>query len=131
MANEVRLIDAPVGLFMCGDCLGMKTQYMVNGRVEAYVVESGETFWGGVKTAEEVNNLLVIPAGHTVRKRLPLKIRCIDAGWFTMCAMGLFWMFFLVYFLISRPDAPTWYEIIMTALLSSVLADKLCRRTDV
>lgn len=61
MENEVRLIDAPVGLFKHGKCLGLKTEYMINNRVEAYVVESGEIFWGGVNTDEEVNNLLVTP----------------------------------------------------------------------
>lgn len=57
----MRLIDAPVGLFMWNDTLCLKTEYFTNGRVEAYVVSSGECFWGGVRTAEEVNNIEVIP----------------------------------------------------------------------
>lgn len=61
MASEVRLIDAPVGLFLHGDILGLKTEYIAHWGVEAYVVASGETFWAGAKTAEERNNLLVTP----------------------------------------------------------------------
>lgn len=55
------LIDAPVGLFMYDGIMGFKTEYMTNGFVEAFVVESGEYFWGGVKTSEERNNLEVTP----------------------------------------------------------------------
>ena len=61
MANEVRLEDAPCGLFRHGDVLGFKTEYYLYGRVEAYVVESGELFYGGTETAQELNNLLVMP----------------------------------------------------------------------
>ena len=61
MANEVRLIDAPAGLFRYCCYLGFKTEYMVDGCVEAYVVESGERFWAGVDTPKKVNNLLVTP----------------------------------------------------------------------
>lgn len=58
----MRLIDAPVGLFMSKDgemCL--KTEYIAEWGVEAYIVSSGETYWGGAKTAEERNNLDVTP----------------------------------------------------------------------
>ena len=58
----MRLIDAPVGLFMSKEgemCL--KTEYIADWGVEAYIVSSGETYWGGVKTAEERNNLEVTP----------------------------------------------------------------------
>lgn len=57
----MKLIDAPVGLFMHGRTMCLKTEYFVGGRVEAYIVSSGEAFWGGVKTAEELNNLEVTP----------------------------------------------------------------------
>ena len=59
--NKKELIDAPVGLFMYDGVMGFKTEYMTNGFVEAFVVASGEYFWGGVKTSEERNNLKVIP----------------------------------------------------------------------
>ena len=58
----MRLIDAPVGLFVSKEgemCL--KTEYIADWGVEAYIVSSGETFWGGAKTAEERNNLEVTP----------------------------------------------------------------------
>lgn len=57
----MRLIDAPVGLFKYENCIALKTEYMVNGAVEAYIVESGERFWGGVNTPDELNNLEVTP----------------------------------------------------------------------
>lgn len=41
------LVDAPVGLFWCGDTLAMKTEYGNNeGRIDAFIVSSGEFFWG-------------------------------------------------------------------------------------
>ena len=57
----MRLIEAPIGLFKHGNCVALKTEYMVNGAVEAYIVSSGERFWGGAKNAEELNNLEVTP----------------------------------------------------------------------
>ena len=59
--KKIALIDAPVGLFMFDGVMGFKTEYMTNGFVEAFVVASGEYFWGGVKTSEERNNLKVTP----------------------------------------------------------------------
>ena len=57
----MRLIDAPVGLFLCDGVMGMKTEYFTDGRVDAFVVESGEFFCGGATTTEELNNLEVVP----------------------------------------------------------------------
>lgn len=58
----MRLIDAPVGLFMYEETLCLKTEYMNRqGGVEAYIVESGDVFWGGAKSQEERNNLDVTP----------------------------------------------------------------------
>lgn len=57
----MKLKDAPIGLFMHGDVLALKTEYIVNDAVEAYTVVGGERFWGGVNTAEAVNNLEVTP----------------------------------------------------------------------
>ena len=39
------------GLFMRDGTLGLKTEYLSAGKLEVYVCESGEAFWGG--TAEE------------------------------------------------------------------------------
>ena len=56
------LDECPPGLFLHGDCLGVKTEYRrQNGSVEAFVVASGEAFWGGTKTPEDCNALRVIP----------------------------------------------------------------------
>ena len=71
--KKVKLIDAPVGLFLYEDTLCLKTEYMhksfkqTTPRVEAYIVDSGETFWGGVKTAEEVNSLMVTPLDYKLK----------------------------------------------------------------
>ena len=71
--KKVKLIDAPVGLFLHEGTLCLKTEYMhqsfkeTTPRVEAYIVDSGETFWGGVKTAEEVNSLMVTPLDYKLK----------------------------------------------------------------
>lgn len=45
--NLVTLAACPIGLFMCGDELCLKTEYGNNeGRIDAYIVSSGEFFWG-------------------------------------------------------------------------------------
>ena len=78
MVNDMRLIDAPVGLFMSKDgemCL--KTEYIAEWGVEAYIVSSGETFWGGAKTAEERNNLEVIPVDLVYCKDCVHHERCM------------------------------------------------------
>jgi hypothetical protein len=41
------LSSCPIGLFLCGDELCLKTEYGNNeGRIDAYIVSSGEFFWG-------------------------------------------------------------------------------------
>lgn len=58
----MRLCDAPVGLFLFDDTLCMKTEYSSPGcGCEAYIVSSGEMFWGGAKSKEERQNLDVTP----------------------------------------------------------------------
>lgn len=57
----MRLIDAPVGLFLYKGEMCLKTEYIADWGIEAYIVSSGEIFWGGAKTAEERNNLDVTP----------------------------------------------------------------------
>ena len=45
--ERVTLVQCPIGLFMCGDELCLKTEYGNNeGRIDAYIVSSGEFFWG-------------------------------------------------------------------------------------
>lgn len=65
--REVSLNDCPPGLFWFGQTLGFKSEYttvLENPRryqCDAYVVESGEYFWGGAKGSEERGKLLVRP----------------------------------------------------------------------
>lgn len=73
MANEKRLIpdgekvtldELPPGtLFAFGDdCIAIKSEYRCsNGLIEAFIIDSGEQFWGGAKTAKEQNALMVQP----------------------------------------------------------------------
>ena len=57
-----RLDECPPGLFLAGNCLGFKSEYRnEKGTCEAYVVASGEFFWGGAKTSEEREGLIVTP----------------------------------------------------------------------
>lgn len=64
----VKLIDCPTGLFIYDNMLCLKTAYFNNGRVEAYVVSSGELFSPAPTSPymlelpeEEYNNLMVHP----------------------------------------------------------------------
>lgn len=42
-----RLDSAPIGLFMCNGELCLKTEYREpNGAISAFIVETGEFFWG-------------------------------------------------------------------------------------
>lgn len=46
-APLVTLAECPIGLFFAGDQLCLKTEYGNNdGRIDAYIVSSGEFFWG-------------------------------------------------------------------------------------
>lgn len=58
MSNKlVPLRDCPIGLFVKGKNLCVKTEY----GIESYIVSSGEYFWGGAKKAEEIGDVLVLP----------------------------------------------------------------------
>lgn len=57
----MRLIDAPVGLFLYDGEMCLKTEYIADWGIEAYIVSSGEAFWGGAKTTEERRYLEVTP----------------------------------------------------------------------
>ena len=58
----MKLRDVPVGLFLFEDTLCLMTEYSNEGcGREAYIVSSGETFWGGAKSKEERENLDVTP----------------------------------------------------------------------
>ena len=73
MANEKRLIPCgkkvtlnellPGTIFAFGDdCIAVKSEYRcANGLIEAFIIDSGEQFWGGAKTVREQNALMVQP----------------------------------------------------------------------
>lgn len=53
----IPLRDYEKGLFIDDDTLCVKTEY---GN-EAYIVWSGEYFWGGAKTKEAIGDVLILP----------------------------------------------------------------------
>lgn len=53
----VSLVDCPPGLFRFNSTLGFRSEY----GDDAFVVESGEAFWGGESNRAKRNALLVIP----------------------------------------------------------------------
>ena len=60
------LADCPPGLFLFDGNLCFKTEYDIlidpmKCTPHAFVLASGEMFWGGVKTHEERRNLMVQP----------------------------------------------------------------------
>ena len=57
----MRLIDAPVGLFLYKGEMCLKTEYIADWGVEAYIVSSGEVFWGDAKTVNERRYVEVTP----------------------------------------------------------------------
>jgi hypothetical protein len=65
-AVPVALKDCPIGLFAAKDGeLCLKTEYGNNdGQIDAYIVRSGEYFWGGTSTAKEQREVLVTPVAH-------------------------------------------------------------------
>lgn len=66
----VKLKDCPTGLFIAGGkTLCVKTEY---GN-EAYIVWSGERFWGGADTIEGIGNVLVLPISDKVVQRIERK----------------------------------------------------------
>lgn len=49
-------------LFVYKGTYALKTEYRTEkGAIEAYIVGSGEFFWGGVTTPEEQSKLIVVP----------------------------------------------------------------------
>jgi len=53
----MKLIDAPVGVFVFRDELVLKTEYMtdIDGVYipDCYILSTGEKFWGGMKSTED------------------------------------------------------------------------------
>lgn len=69
MEPLVTLGDCPPGLFLfAGVCLGFKSEYRTASisrpgfsQSDAYVVASGEYFWGGTSDPEKRELLMVLP----------------------------------------------------------------------
>jgi hypothetical protein len=59
--RKVRLGNCPIGLFLFGDTICLKTEYWSNGKPECFIVSSGEFFCGGVTDNDEYFDLFVIP----------------------------------------------------------------------
>jgi len=66
--DPVTLDDCPEGLFMFGDTIAMMTEYATMSRTvppmrqrDAYIVESGEYFWGGTSRTMDRAKLMVQP----------------------------------------------------------------------
>lgn len=63
----MKLIDAPIGIFRFDGELVLKTEYCSENKLsgkyipDCYIVRTGEYFFGGTKTANELNNLDVEP----------------------------------------------------------------------
>ena len=70
MKNKlVKLKDCPIGLFIKGNTLCVKTEY---GN-ESYIVWSGEYFWGGAKTKAEIGEVLVLPISDALVEKIEKK----------------------------------------------------------
>ena len=66
----VKLKDCPIGLFITNNTLCVKTEY---GNDDAYIVWSGERFWGGAKKIAEIGEVLVLPINDKVVQRIERK----------------------------------------------------------
>lgn len=70
--KKVTLAECPVGLFLSeAGTLCLKTEYSGNnGRIDAYIVPSGEFFWGGTNAPKYQRAVLVTPVLHAEVERL-------------------------------------------------------------
>ncbi|MBP7704181.1 MAG: hypothetical protein KA105_02710 [Caulobacter sp.] len=91
LGDPVTLRDCPPGLFLFGKTLGLKTEYgametvgpvhirgddirwRVGTGLEVYVGQSGEVFWGGVRTKAAREALMVRPVVAIVLETAPLR----------------------------------------------------------
>lgn len=80
--RRMQLHNCPMGLFLFDDgdgdpCLGMMTEYRTESKSspgfwqrDAYVVASGEYFWGGTSDAQKRAKLLVYPIDDAELSRM-------------------------------------------------------------
>ena len=58
----ITLEECPVGLFVHNNTLCVKTEYNTSsGRIESFIVSSGEAFWGGTTKPLEQRLVEVYP----------------------------------------------------------------------
>lgn len=61
------LEDCPIGLFVSENILCLKTEYGNNeGRIDCYIVSSGEFFWGNNKSVDELRKEIVYPVRRII-----------------------------------------------------------------
>lgn len=77
--NGIALKELPSGsLFSFNGTIALKSEYRSeSGAIEAYIVGSGEMFWGGTQTAEALQELIVFPI-QTGVEILEYALRDID-----------------------------------------------------
>ena len=80
MADEVTLAECPIGLFMCHGELCLKTEYGSNeGRIDAYIVSSGEMFWGSApQSIASQRAQMVTPVENVTLRKRPVAFRFPD-----------------------------------------------------
>lgn len=83
--SAVTLAECPIGLFLTesGE-LCLKTEYGDNsGRIDAYIVSSGEMFWGAPpQTVESQRSSMVVPVESVTLHKRPVAFRIPDGqGW--------------------------------------------------
>jgi hypothetical protein len=83
--SKVTLAECPVGLFVSKDGeLCLKTEYCNNeGRIDAYIVSSGEFFWGAApQTIASQRAQMVTPVESVTLHKRPVAFRVPDGkGW--------------------------------------------------
>lgn len=79
--DQVTLADCPIGLFVASSGeLCLKTEYGNNdGRIDAYIVSSGEMFWGSPpQTIASQRAEMVMPVEHVTLRKRPVAFRVPD-----------------------------------------------------
>lgn len=79
------LQECPPGLFLFGDCLGFKSEYTISLTTptlsnwpEAFVVASGEVFWGGTQTHRDRAELIVQPVSSPTAAKADMVERLLE-----------------------------------------------------
>lgn len=79
--SKVALAECPIGLFVASSGeLCLKTEYGSNeGRIDAYIVSSGEMFWGSQpQTIDSQRAEMVTPVENVTLRKRPVAFRVPD-----------------------------------------------------